>query len=211
MSKLYITGIGPGSADYITAAAKNAVKSAQIIIGSERALDLFPEARNVVPLNVKNIQEKLEDAVEMVNKGTDVCVLSTGDPGFSGILRPIKRIIEEKGYHNINLKVIPGISSLQLCASIAEISWDDANLISFHGNKDSPEILKVLNNGRPTIMLPLKNPRETAEFLMDKGLDGDRRVIICENMSYPDEKVVDISLKEASKGNFSYMCVMIIF
>lgn len=96
MSKLYIAGIGPGSADFVTPAARKAVESAKITIGSKRALDIFPEANEIISLNVKDVQEKLELAVELVHGGKSVCVLSTGDPGFSGVLNPIKRIIREK-------------------------------------------------------------------------------------------------------------------
>jgi cobalt-precorrin-7 (C5)-methyltransferase len=211
MSKLYIAGIGPGSKDFVTPAARKAVKSAKITIGSKRALDLFPEANEIVPLNVKDVQEKLEYAAELVHTGTDVCVLSTGDPGFSGVLNPIKRIIKEKEYDNIVLEVIPGISSLQLCAARVELPWDNADLITFHGREDFKEILDILDNGRPTIALPSRSTADMAQFLLDNGIDPERKVTICERLSYAEEKVVKSTLKEVSDSNFNYMCVMVIY
>ncbi len=212
MSKLYIAGIGPGSEDFVTPAARKSVASAEITIGSKRALELFPEANEVVPLNVKDVQEKLEMAVDMVHDGTSVCVLSTGDPGFSGVLKPIKRIIKEKDLENkIALEVIPGISSLQLCAARQEIAWDEADLMTFHGRENSLEVIDILDNGRPTIALPSKSTRDMAQFLLDNGVDPQREVAICERLSYSDEKIVSSTLQEVSQSDFTYMCVMVIY
>ncbi len=211
MAKLYIAGIGPGSEDFVTPAARKAVKASEITIGSKRAVDLFPESQEVVLLNVKNVQEKLEYGVEMVQGGKNVCILSTGDPGFSGVLSPVKRIIEEKGYEGIELEVVPGISSLQLCAARVEIPWDDADLMTFHGRENFQEILPILDNGRPTITLPSRSTADMANFLMDNGISPDRKVTVCERLSYPEEKVVEITLKEVAESEFTYMCVMVIY
>jgi cobalt-precorrin-7 (C5)-methyltransferase len=212
MSKLYIAGIGPGSEDFVTPAVRKAVASAEITIGSKRALDLFPEANEVVQLNVKDVQEKLEMAVDLVLEGKSVCVLSTGDPGFSGVLKPIKRIIKEKELEkDINLEVIPGISSLQLCAARQKISWDEADLMTFHGRENSREIIDILDNGRPTIVLPSRSTRDMARFLMDNGVDPQRKVAICERLSYSDEKVVSSTLEEVAQSDFTYMCVMVVY
>lgn len=210
MSKLYIVGIGPGSADFVTPAALEVVKNSQIVIGSKRALELFPEAREVLPLSVNDIQEKLEYAVELAKEKKDVCVLSTGDPGFSGVLSPIKRIIQEKNYIDLEVDVIPGISSIQLCAARAEIPWDNADLLSFHGNENLQEILAIIDNGRPTIALPYGDSADTAQFLIKQGIDPLRQVTICEKLSYEAEKIVQSTLQEVAKTDFSYMCVMII-
>jgi cobalt-precorrin-7 (C5)-methyltransferase len=212
MSKLYIAGIGPGSEDFVTPAARKAVASAKITIGSKRALDLFPETNEVVQLNVKDVQEKLEMAVDLAHRGTSVCVLSTGDPGFSGVLKPIKRIIKEKRVHKeVDLEVIPGISSLQICAARLEIPWDEADLMTFHGRENSREIIDILDNGRPTIALPSRSTRDMARFLMDNGVDPQRKVAICERLSYSDEKVVSSTLEEVAQSDFTYMCVMVVY
>ena len=41
MAKLNIVGVGPGSPDYVTPAARKTVQEAQVIIGAERSLNLF--------------------------------------------------------------------------------------------------------------------------------------------------------------------------
>ncbi|MBF4468341.1 MAG: cobalt-precorrin-7 (C(5))-methyltransferase [Methanobrevibacter arboriphilus] len=211
MSKLFIVGIGPGSKDYLTEKAKNIVKSADVTIGSWRAINVFDDIGEVIGLDVKDLQEKLENAVDLAKNGKKVCVLSTGDPGFSGVLKTIKKIAENKNFDQNSIEVIPGISSLQLAAAKNRISWDEANIMTFHGRKNISDILNVIDNGLPTIALPSKSVKDMAKFLLDNGVDENRKVTICEKLSYPEEKIITTSLKEVLTSDFSYMCVMIIY
>lgn len=211
MQKLYIAGIGPGSEKYITPASKIAVKESNLVVGSQRAIDLYPEAKEKLILNVKDLQEKMEIAVSEFENGKTVTFLSTGDPGFSGMLKPILRIFKERNLDETLIEVIPGISSLQLAAAKMRIPWDDANIMTFHGRENIEDILKIINNGKPTIALPSKSAKDMAQFLLDNGLDKDRKIAVCERLSYDDENIVESTLIEISKSEFTYMCVLIIY
>ncbi|MCC7554115.1 MAG: cobalt-precorrin-7 (C(5))-methyltransferase [Methanobacteriaceae archaeon] len=210
MSKLYIVGIGPGSKEYLTKKAIDTVENVEITVGSQRAIDLFEKINKKIIFNVKDLTEKLEESVDLAKSGKEIGILSTGDPGFSGVLNPIKRIAKEKNFDIDNIEVIPGISSLQLAASKNNISWDDANIMTFHGRENVDEIFEVINNNKKTIALPSRKVKDMAQFLIDNGIEKTRKVIVCERLSYPDEKIVKTTLEEVSKSEFTYMCVMII-
>ena len=207
MSKLYIVGIGPGSKDYLTLASKKAVESSDIVIGSKRALDLFeiPDQSNI-ELNAQNMEGDMKLAVSEVKNGKVVALLSTGDPGFSGVLKPILKLKED-----INIEVIPGVSSVQLCAAKLKLPWDEADLITMHGKGIPKEILDIITNGKPTIMLPNFKPAELADYLIENGVDPDRKAAICEKLSYDDEKIIETSLKSILEMEFSYMCVVVVY
>jgi len=211
MSKIYIVGIGPGNPDYLTKKAIEKVKNADITVGSKRAINLFDELNEKIVFNVKDLTKKLEKAVDLAKSGKKIAILSTGDPGFSGILNPVKEISKEKGFDIDDIEVIPGISSLQLAASKNNISWDDANIMTFHGRENTENILSTINNGKKTIALPSGKVKDMAKFLIDNGISKNRQAIICERLSYPDEKIVKATLEEISKSDFTYMCVMIIY
>ncbi|WP_297898841.1 cobalt-precorrin-7 (C(5))-methyltransferase [Methanobrevibacter sp.] len=211
MTKLFIVGIGPGSKDYITEKAKKTVQNADIVVGSWRAIDIFDDIKETIGLNVKDLQEKLEEAIDLSIEGKKVCILSTGDPGFSGVLKTIKKIAKSKNFNYENIEVIPGISSLQLAAAKNKISWDEANIMTFHGREEISYILNVIDNGLPTIALPSKSVKDMAKFLIDNNVDENRKITICEKLSYPDERIVTTTLKEVLNSDFSYMCVMIIY
>lgn len=206
---LYLVGAGPGSPDFVTPAAQRAVEKSNLIIGSERVLKLFDGNGKKIAFNGENVKEKLEEAVKRAAMGETISIISTGDPGFSGVLKPVNEVIKKLNI-NVDVQVIPGISSIQLCAARLLLPWSQANILTLHGRKNT-EILKVINNGKPTILLPSKNPSETASFLIDNGVDPQREVAVCERLSYPDEKVMKMKLEDVKSSKFSYMCVMVIY
>lgn len=209
--KIYIVGIGPGSSEYLTKKAIDTVKASDYTVGSTRAIDLFDDVQNKIAFNVKELLDKLEEGVELACEGNTVSILSTGDPGFSGVLNTVLRISGEKDFPNDNIEVIPGISSLQLAAAKCHIQWDNANVMTFHGRENIEDILPVINNGKTTIALPSRKVKDMAQFLIDNGIDEDREVVVCERLSYPDERIVESTLKEIAQSEFTYMCIMVIY
>lgn len=210
-NKIYIIGIGPGSSEYLTKKAVDTVKTSDYTVGSTRAIDLFDDVNNKIAFNVKDLLDKLEKGVDLAIEGNTVSILSTGDPGFSGVLNTVLRIANEKNFPEEKIEVIPGISSLQLAAARNHIQWDNANVMTFHGRENIEDILKVINNGKITIALPSKKVRDMAQFLLDNGVDEHREVVVCERLSYDDEKIVRSTLKDIANSEFTYMCIMVIY
>lgn len=210
-NKIYIIGIGPGSSEYLTKKAIDTVKSSDYTVGSTRAIDLFDDVNNKLAFNVKDLLDKLEKGVDLAIEGNTVSILSTGDPGFSGVLNTVLRIANDKNFPKEKIEVIPGISSLQLAAARNHIQWDNANVMTFHGRENIEDILKVINNSKTTIALPSKKVRDMAQFLLDNGVNENRQVVVCERLSYDDEKIVQATLKDIASSEFTYMCIMIIY
>jgi cobalt-precorrin-7 (C5)-methyltransferase len=207
MSKLYLVGIGPGSVEYLTFKARTAVESSDILIGSRRALELFDDVNNdKIEFGAGNMDEIFKLAVYKACQGSSVALLSTGDPGFSGVLKPILKLVDD-----LDIEVVPGISSIQICAAKLQIPWDDANIITMHGKGLSNEIISLLSNGKPTIILPNRTVEELANFLLENGIDPDRNIAVCEKLSYPDERILKTTLKDVVNKKFNYMCVLVIY
>jgi cobalt-precorrin-7 (C5)-methyltransferase len=207
MSKIHIVGIGPGSMEYLTFKARKVVESADILIGSRRALELFDNVDNEkLELGAGNMEEIFNLAVYKAGQGNSVTLLSTGDPGFSGVLKPILKLAD-----NIDVEVVPGISSIQMCAAKLQISWDDANIITMHGKGISNEIISMLSNGKPTMILPNRTVNELAKFLLENGIDPARNIAVCEKLTYPDERILKTTLKDVVNKKFNYMCVLVIY
>ena len=207
MSKLYLVGTGPGSDDYLTAAAIKVAESVDVLVGSQRALDLFPAfVGDTLVLRARNMDEMMKKSISLVDKGKNVAILSTGDPGFSGVLKPILNLRDD-----LDLEVVPGISSLQLAAARLHIPWDQVNLLTLHGKGNSEIILKFMDNGKPTIVLPDFRVEKMAQFLLENGVDPERKVAVCERLSYPDERVFKGTLKEVAAIDFTYLCVVVIY
>ena len=209
--KIYIIGIGPGASEYLTKKAIDTVKMSDYTVGSTRAIELFDDVQNKLAFNVKELLDTLEKGVQLAVDGNVVSILSTGDPGFSGVLNTVLRISDEKDFPKENIEVIPGISSLQLAAARCHIQWDNANVMTFHGRENIDDILPVINNGKKTIALPSRKVKDMAQFLLDNGVEEDRKVTVCERLSYPDEKIVSATLSEIASSEFTYMCIIVIY
>jgi len=216
LAKLNIVGVGPGSPDYVTPAARKTVQEAQVIIGAQRSLDLFQRDIHgeTMALTAKNLNAAIKYAVESAERGKNVAVLSTGDPGFSGML---KTVLNSKLIRAIEVNVVPGVSSIQTCAARLGISWDDACLFTFHqGNvnaKRKEELATCLKGGRDAMLLPDAKafpPKEIANYLIQSGIDSQTPVFICENLTLGDEKVTASSLEGVLKLDFKALCVMVI-
>jgi cobalt-precorrin-7 (C5)-methyltransferase len=207
MPNLYIVGIGPGSPEYLTFKAIEIVESADILFGSSRALKLFANTDGEkFELGVANMDKMLQLAVTKARQGSSVVLLSTGDPGFSGILNPILKMAGD-----LEIEVVPGVSSIQLCAAKLQIPWDEANIITMHGKGISKRLIEMLKNGKPTIILPNNSIEETGKFLIESGIDPYRKVGVCEMLSYPEERILKTTLKNVLKEKFGYMCVFVVY
>ena len=209
--KIFIVGIGPGASEYLTKKAIDTVKTSDYTVGSTRAIELFDDVQNKIDFNVKNLLDKIEECVQLACDGNTISILSTGDPGFSGVLNTVLRISKEKNFPKENIEVVPGISSLQLAAAKCHIQWDSANVMTFHGRENIEDILPIINNGKTTIALPSRKVKDMAQFLIDNGVDEDRKVVVCERLSYPDENIVESTLKQIAQSEFTYMCIMVIY
>ena len=208
--KIFIVGIGPGSREYLTLKAIETIKNCDYTVGSVRAVELFEDVKNTISFNVKDLLDKLSEGVDLAVKGNKVAILSTGDPGFSGVLNTVLKISNEKGFDEGNIEVIPGISSLQLTAAKNHIQWDNANIMTFHGRENIENILNVIDNGKTTIALPSRKVKDMAQFLIDNGVDETRQVTVCERLSYPNENIVSTSLNDIASSEFTYMCTIVI-
>ena len=87
----------------------------------------------------------------------------------------------------------------------------DICLLSFHGRVPSDEDLKYYS-GRIIGMLTDNkfNSNAIATYLIARGWDKNARAYICSRLSYPDEKIVSLSLDEAQTKACASHCVMIV-
>jgi cobalt-precorrin-7 (C5)-methyltransferase len=216
VAKLNIVGVGPGSADYVTPAAKKAVQQVKLVIGAQRSLALLADDIHgeTVALTANNLKESLKEAAKAVQAGKDVALLSTGDPGFSGLLHTV---IESNLFSTQQINVIPGVSSIQDCAAKLNLSWHNTRLFTFHEGKVTDEqkeqLASAYQSGKTIIVLPdAKNftPKAIAAHLIKTGADKQTPVYICENLTLENEKITMTNLGEARSLIFSSLSVMVI-
>ncbi|WP_456472701.1 cobalt-precorrin-7 (C(5))-methyltransferase [Methanocaldococcus sp.] len=200
---IYLIGIGPGSKEYLTLSAIEKVSSSKYIIGSKRALSLF-NIKDKEVFTLKNPVEDLKNTLSKINyKEETVAILSTGDPCFSGLLKTLLKLNIDKDF----IEVIPGISSVQIAAAKLKISWEDYKIITLHGKKENlNKLLNYLKNKEKVIFLP-NNLSEDAKFLLKNGINID--IWVLENLTYEDERIYKINLKDCINKKFSYLTICV--
>jgi cobalt-precorrin-7 (C5)-methyltransferase len=204
MNKVYIIGIGPGTEDYLVPIARKEVEKSDCLIGGERALKLFRHL-NKEEITLKGHFEEIIPFIEKHRKEKRIAVLVSGDPGIYSFLGRISRVLRKEEY-----VVIPGISTIQIAFAKIGEGWEDAKMISLHGRKMEDLAVRIKESSKVFLLTdPNFPPGKIATCLLEKGL-GNRRAIVMENLTYPNERILDTDLNHIAGTEGFGLCVMII-
>ena len=116
-------------------------------------------------------------------------VLASGDPGFFGILRALRR-------RGLEAEVHPAVSSVQALAARAGVPWDDVAVVSAHGRDLRPALNACRALPRVAVLTgPGAGPGE-----IGAGLDGwPRDLLVGERLGTADEQVVPVTAAQAAR------------
>ena len=198
---IYIVGLGPGHKDCIMIRALEIMKKSNVIIGFKRAIDSLDFIDN------EKIQiNKLSDIDKFIcseeSKYNDISIVASGDPTFYGITNYIKSKTD------LDIEVIPGISSFQYLTCKLKMPWNNAYLGSLHGRGE--EFLEKINNNELSIWLTDKenNPAMLCKILHEAEIKC--KVIIGENLSYENEIISEGSPVEFLNRTYSSLSIFVV-
>ncbi|MQN00886.1 MAG: precorrin-6A reductase [Lachnospiraceae bacterium] len=146
-----ITVIGAGCGERtLTLEAANAIRNADIIIASERLLN-YPLVKSNPCVKVKAFMpDDIADAIAKSGCSRAV-VLFSGDSGFYSGAKGLLSLEEKNG---IKIRVLPGISSVQMLSSATHLPYDGAAIRSYHGKTlKLNEIKETVENNRLSYFL----------------------------------------------------------
>ena len=206
MRKVTIIGAGPGNPDLLSRAALDAIDIADVVIGAHRALvgiDVPPDVVRCELVKTADIVAALTDAASWQR----VVVVMTGDVGlFSGARRLVEAL---SGNAQVDVRVIPGISSASYLAARLARPWQDWRFASAHGvacdivaeAERAGELFLATSGG--------EDPSRLSGELVQAGF-GDARVTVAERLSYPDERITCATASEITGQTFDDLNVMLI-
>lgn len=206
MRKVTIIGVGPGNPDLLSRAALDAIGIADVVIGAHRALvgiDVPPDVVRCELVKTADIVAALTDAASWQR----AVVVMTGDVGlFSGARRLVEAL---SGDAQVDVRVIPGISSASYLAARLGRPWQDWRFSSAHGvacdivaeAERAGELFLVTSGG--------EDPSRLSGELVQAGF-GDARVTVAERLSYPDERITCATASEIAGQTFDDLNVMLI-
>lgn len=206
MRKVTIIGAGPGNPDLLSRAALDAIDIADVVIGAHRALvgiDVPPDVVRCELVKTADIVAALTDAASWQR----AVVVMTGDVGlFSGARRLVEAL---SGDAQVDVRVVPGISSASYLAARLARPWQDWRFASAHGvacdivaeAERAGELFLATSGG--------EDPSRLSGELVQAGF-GDARVTVAERLSYPDERITCATASEIAGQMFDDLNVMLI-
>lgn len=178
-----VVGIGADGWDGLTPAAQEALRSAEVLLGSKRQLDLVPD--DVVAERVawpSPMMPAVPGLMETYRERA-VCVLASGDPMFYGIgskLGPVR--------------VLPHASSASLAC--ARLGWavEDVHVI-----RQASVLNAAIFPGRRILVLSAdgSTPASVAAMLTERGY-GESAMTVLEQLGGVDESYISSTAAEWS-------------
>ena len=191
-----LIGCGCGS---LTEEARAAIDCAGLLIGSKRMLAEYGGEKPQVEAVTA---EAIEKAIGAADCG-EICVLFSGDSGFYSGARLLLPLLE-----NADVRLLPGVSSVQRFAALLRRPWQDWRLCSAHGT-DCDAAAEVCR-GKPVFFLTggAQGPAQICQSLADAGL-GFLPVSVGEDLGTERERLTAGSAEELKEKRFSPLSVLL--
>ena len=113
MSKLvYVVGLGPGDAQFLTAQASAALQSADVLCGYTVYIDLvrplYPD-KEVYTTGMTREIDRCRWALETAQAGKTVALVCSGDAGVYGMASPLLELAG--AYPDVAVEIVPGLTA----------------------------------------------------------------------------------------------------
>ena len=221
MSKVYAVGVGPGSSDNVTKTVEKIIRKSDVVVGYKYTLKTIENFLSGKEIHEITMQTQ-EDVYQKVQKnlGEKTLVIPfTGDVNFSES-EVVDRLIEIFG----NVKIVPGISSIQVAAAKARVPLDKSKVITMHIStsieREKFELQKALLDGLSVVLVPRPWPKEPTKhfmpseiafYLKKNGFNTTKlKVHVFENLTTEKETSFVGMVNDLEGKEFSDLSVMVI-
>lgn len=224
---MFIVGVGPGSPQYLTCVAIDAIKKSKYIVGYKYTLDtvesLIDKTRQEVHhVTMQNQESIYQDVYHKMKDGEYCTVPFTGDANFSES-EVVDRLLEI--FEDNTVEIIPGISSIQVASSKSKIPLDKSYVLSFHVSGDiekkKKELINAIMDKKSVILLPRPWPNDPlnnfmqsdiVKFLKLNGIDTTTlKVWVFEYLTkYNKETIFRGKASDLEEMSFNPLSVMVI-
>ena len=213
-------GVGPGSPRYITETVREIIEGCDVVVGYRytlKTIEHLTRGKEVHEITM-NDQEKSYQKILPELNGKILVIPFTGDVNFSES-EVVDRLVEIFG----GVEIVPGISSIQVAASKAQVPLDKSKVITMHVTMSIEdkklELQKALIDGYSVILVPRPWPKqpdkhfmpsEIAVYLKEQGFDTAKmKVHVFEAITTKDETEFVGIVKDLEGKEFSDLTVMV--
>jgi cobalt-precorrin-7 (C5)-methyltransferase len=195
---VYAVGIGPGNLAYLTPRSERAIRDADVVVGFETVVEFVREKTNadLLRCGYRDEAETLARFADRVAEGESGTAVLMGDPNHSGyqFVGKVQAAVERP------VRVIPGISSLQVAASRARTPMEETVFVTLHKSGEiTPDLRRLCDEvgDRHLLVLPRPSdwmPEDIAAELLDEGASPSLGALVLERLTHDDEEVTRTTL-----------------
>jgi precorrin-2/cobalt-factor-2 C20-methyltransferase len=234
--KLFCVGCGPGDPELLTIRALNLIKEADVIFVPTSKLNKPSIALSIVEKHLKKTTEIINlvfpmikdrdslkeywkknafEIAQKVRSGKKTVYLTVGDPALYSTWIYIHRELK-RDYQDIEIEIIPGITSIFAFAAEAKISLveGDENLSIVPACYDLNKVKNTVKSSDTIVFL--KDGRyfdNVIEMLSDTGFSDDSKIAIAQDVS-TEENILEIKRLKDMKGkkqpSSKYFSIMVV-
>ncbi|NRR32731.1 uroporphyrinogen-III C-methyltransferase [Oxalobacteraceae bacterium] len=212
IGKVYLIGAGPGAQDLITLRGARLLAQADVVLHdalvTDEMLELCPQAEKIL---VGKRCGQLSTAQQFINKQLVdnarkfplVVRLKGGDPMLFGRADEELRALEEAG---IDVEVVPGITTALAAAATSKQPLTKrgvARSVAFFTSSTAPEHTEHAAIPDTDTLVQYMGGREaaaTAERMLAQGRRADTPVLVIENVSRPDQRILRLTIATLAQG-----------
>lgn len=188
-----LIGIGMGAPGMWTVAARKTLLEADAVAGASRMIESVEKDLGEKAVMKAYDGKKILDWFEHAPQLRKLAVLYSGDTGFysgaSGLAETLRERQKAGKDQEIQLEILPGISTVSYLASKLQIPWQDLELESLHGREAKP--WEALERGKNVFLLlgGVEPVAEVSRMISEHGF-GSWLVSAGKNLSYDDEEIL---------------------
>jgi uroporphyrin-III C-methyltransferase len=212
LGKVYLIGAGPGAQDLITLRGARLLAQADVVLHDAlvtgEMLELCPQALKIL---VGKRCGQLSTAQAFINKQMIdsaikyplVVRLKGGDPMLFGRADEELRALEEAG---IEVEVVPGITTALAAAAATKQPLTKRGVsrsVGFFTSSTAPEHVQLSAIPDTDTLVQYMGGREaivTAQRMLDQGRRADTPVVVIENCSRPEQRILRLTLATLAQG-----------
>jgi cobalt-precorrin-7 (C5)-methyltransferase len=196
---VYVVGIGPGNLSFLTPRGERAIREANVIVGFETVVDYVRERTDadLLTCGYDDESETLDAFAKRAAAGEKSVAVLMGDPNFSGyqFVGKVQSAVDRP------VRIIPGISSLQIAASRARTPMEETVFVTLHKSGDiNSELDRIRELGDyHLLVLPRPfdwMPGDIAAHLLESGAKPTLDTLVLERLTHDDEEYTRMSLDE---------------
>lgn len=183
--KVVLVGAGPGSPEYLTKKAADAIKNSDVLIGAERMLAvgaalLEGEGK---PSFISCRKEEIAAFLREHEEYQKAAILYSGDIGFYSGAKGMRALLDE-----FEIEEASGVSSVVYFLNRLGIPWHEATLISLHGKQEN--LLPLIREKKWVCALLGERGQisHISKKLLQAGLT-EVKISVGERLSYPEERI----------------------